>query len=135
MGILQIITGEVIPKPKGDIQEKTEDPGVDTASGDYEEIVSRIIPDGKTFHLAKIKVPCKNSHWVKVTLGDPGAPGDPGYPLNTYPADIVPDDTTFIDWFPWDSGVVGDGSTKNVIIWAKKVTTGENLYGTIWGQE
>lgn len=121
MGILEIITGDVIAKPKGETQ--AIGAGVATGVGAYVEIVAHTITDGKTFHLTKIKVPCKNSHWVRVKIGD-----------TTYPPDIVPDDTTFIDWFPWDDGLVGDG-TKKVSIEATAVATGETLYGTIWGQE
>lgn len=112
---------DVIPKPKGDTQ--AIGTGVATNTSTYVEILSHTITTGKTFHLAKIEVPCKNSHYLQLKIGD-----------TTYPPAIVPDDTTHIDWFPWDDGLLGDG-TKKIIIEAKAVATGETLYATIWGQE
>lgn len=112
---------EVIAEPTGNIE--AIGTGVLTNTTDYVEVVAYTITEGKTFHLAKIKVPCEYSHWLRLTVGD-----------TVYPPDIVPDETTFIDWFPWSEGVLGDG-TKKISIEALAVATGETLYGTIWGQE
>lgn len=113
--------GDVVSRPIGNKVIKGHD---GTTDSDYVEIVSYLIPTNKRFHLAKIKVPCKAAHWIRLTVGD-----------TVYPADINPDETTFIDWFPWDDGILGDG-TKKVKIEAKKLLAGtEDLYGTIIGEE
>lgn len=114
--------GDVVSRPIGN--KVIVGLGVSTNPTTYVEIVSYTIPTNKRFHLAKVKVPCLVAHYIKLTVGD-----------TVYPADINPDETTFIDWFPWDDGISGDG-TKQVKIEAKKVLVGaELLYGTIIGEE
>jgi len=110
-----------VSKPRGLIEEVGT--GVVTNDTTYTEIVSYTVTKDKRFHLAKIKVPCLNAHYIKLKIGD-----------TEYPPDIASDEQTFIDWFPWDAGLLGDG-VKKVAIEAKTVLTPEDLYGIIEGEE
>lgn len=112
---------KVISKPTGTIIERGE--GESTYTTKYVEIVSYQPTKGKRFHLTKIKVPCTNAHYLQLTIGD-----------TTFPPDVCADETTFIDWFPWDDGLLGDG-IKEVKIEAKAILNTELLYGTIYGEE
>lgn len=110
-----------VAKPRGLIEEVGT--GVVTNTTTYVELVSYTVTKDKRFHLAKIKVACLNAHLIVLKIGD-----------TEYPPDIASDEQTFIDWFPWDAGLLGDGA-KTIVIGAKAVLTPETLYGIIEGEE
>ena len=112
---------DTIVRPKGTIEEVGT--GVTTNALAYVEILSYTPTTGKHFHLAKMKVPNLNAHYIRLSIGD-----------TQYPSDISPDENTFIDWFPWDDGLLGDG-TKTITVEAMAILAGETLYATIEGEE
>lgn len=89
----------VIPRPKGGVIGK----GDITTAADYATVAEVVITNGKQFQLTKILISCTEDVQYKLV-----------WDTTTISAEvIVPADTPFTDWFPWDYYLMlGDGSKK-----------------------
>lgn len=95
--IPEVEQGPVIPRPKGGIRGK----GSVTTTSAYATIVTRTVTNAKTFQLAKILISCTEDVQYKLRWAGSDISAEV----------IVPADTPWTDWFPWDAyDIDGDGS-------------------------
>jgi len=110
---------EVVPRPTGVTRTSN---SATTNNTSMTEIVAYTPASGYEFQLTKIICSCETAHHVQVYL-DTEKIGDYW----------TGDKTTIIDWFAWDTKIVGDGS-KKVYIQAQADATGATVYGHIIGE-
>lgn len=88
--------GPAIPRPKGGILKK----GSVTTTASYQTVASHVVTNTKSFQLAKIIVSCDTDVMYKLRWNG----------VDKSAEIIVPANTPFTDWFPWDYlTMTGDG--------------------------
>lgn len=110
----------LVGRPKGETRERSH---ATTNTSTFTEIVSYVPASGKRFYLAKVEAPTRYAQHVQVLL-DAEVVGD----LCTF------DCSGYLSYFPFDTFLDGDGS-KKVLVQAKAITTVEDVYGIIQGEE
>jgi len=114
---------EAVARPKGGIRDK----GSVTTTGAYQTLVSRTVTNGKTFQLAKILISCSEDVQYKLRWGGSDISAEI----------IVPANTPWTDWFPWEAYDMDGDGTKAFDIQVKYPSGGyaASCYAEYMGEE
>jgi len=114
---------QVIPRPKGGVQAV----GDITTTASYQTVAEYAVTDDKQLQLTKIMISCDKDVQYKLVWDST----DMSIEV------IVPSNTPFTDWFPWDYYLMMGDGIKKIKLQAKYPTDGEagTCFGEIIGEE